>query len=133
MRGEVVVEQAGGEGEVWSEPGAGVQEGDGESGGPLGPCQVTEAAVLQGERGEVPLRRGEQSTCQACQVKECNDRKNGYHGFTRKCSGVPLRKCSQVSRATATTLQVEEEEKCEEIEDTQCSLVPGQVQGNLEP
>ena len=66
-------------------------------------------------------------------MKECNDRKNGYHGFTRKCSGVPLRKCSQVSRATATTLQVEEEEKCEEIEDTQCSLVPGQVQGNLEP
>ena len=66
-------------------------------------------------------------------MKECNDRKNGYHGFTRKCSGVPLRKCSQVARATATTLQVEEEEKCEEIEDTQCSLVPGQVQGTLEP
>ena len=39
------------------------------------------------------------------QVKSCSDRKDGYKGFTRKCSGVPLRKCHQVWQKSGRWIQ----------------------------
>ena len=45
--------------------------------------------------------------------ESCNDKKNGYHGFTRTCRDVPVRKCEQKPVET-----------CETVSDTRCTYSP---------
>ena len=39
---------------------------------------------------------GKEIKCENDYIKSCNDKKNGYKGFTRKCEGIPISKCHEV-------------------------------------
>ena len=40
--------------------------------------------------------KGKELKCEDEYVKSCEDRKDGYKGFTRRCEGIPIRKCHEV-------------------------------------
>ena len=48
---------------------------------------------------------GKEIKCENDYIESCNDKKNGYKGFTRKCEGVPLSKCHEVKLITDLTLK----------------------------
>lgn len=46
---------------------------------------------------------GKEIKCENDYIESCNDMKNGYKGFTRKCEGVPISKCHEVKLITELT------------------------------